>query len=114
MEKVTADDVVAAAGADNHLSLGRAPTGADPVEQLGVLDDAVFEAIAGRSDALDGLKRLWPEVKANLGSTLVEESREQYVRYALRVWREAVDRDGLRNAAAAEAVVDVMSLLFDE
>ncbi len=66
--------------ADSQLSLGRSPAEADPVEQLGILDDAVFEAIAGRSEALDGLKRLWPEMKANLGTTLVEESREQYVR----------------------------------
>ena len=44
----------------------------------------------------------------------LEESREQYVRYALRVWRDAVEGDGLRNPAAALAVVDVMSLLFDE
>jgi hypothetical protein len=108
------EKIAAKAGIENHLSLGRASAGTDPVEQLGVLDDAVFEAIAGRGDALDGLKRLWPEIKANLGSTLVEESREQYVRYALRVWREAVDSEGLRNPAAAGAVVDVMSLLFDE
>ncbi|HVU86324.1 MAG TPA: hypothetical protein VHD36_03320 [Pirellulales bacterium] len=99
---------------DHQLLLGRTAAGSDPVEQLGILDDAVFEAIAGRTDALVGLKRLWPEIKASLGPTLLEESREQYVRYALRVWRDAVDVDGLHNPAAALAVVDVMSLLFDE
>jgi hypothetical protein len=99
---------------DERLAVGRIAPGPDPVEQLGNLDDAVFEAIAGRTAALDGLKTLWPEIKAKLGPTLVEESREQYVRYALRVWRESLSGDELRNPAAAVAVVDVMSLLFDE
>ena len=53
---------------------------------------AVFEAIAGRTAALDGLNRLWPEIKAKLGPTLVEESREQYVRYATRRVARLVER----------------------
>ena len=60
------------------------------------------------------MKSLWPEIKAKLGPTLVEESREQYVRYALRVLARLAERRRARNPAAALAVVDVMSLLFDE
>ncbi len=99
---------------DERLAVGRIAQGPDPVEQLGILDDAVFEAIAGRTAALDGLKSLWPEIKAKLGPTLVEESREQYVRYALACRRDSLSGEELRNPAAALAVVDVMSLLFDE
>ncbi|MES1213143.1 MAG: hypothetical protein ABUL64_01015 [Singulisphaera sp.] len=102
--------------AQQALCGGRAPTctEADPVEQLANLDDAVFAAIAGRAEALDGLRRLWPEIKARLGTPLVEESRDQYVRYALRVWRASLAGDELRDPTAALAAIDVMSLLFDE
>jgi hypothetical protein len=99
---------------DEVLAVGRSATGTDPAEQLGQLDDAVFEAIAGHAEALDGLRQLWPEIKAKLGTRLVDESRDQYVRYALRVWRESLAGAELRNPTAALAVIDVMSLLFDE
>ncbi len=86
----------------------------DPIEQLGHLDDTVFAAIAGRPDAINGLKSLWPEAKALLGPTLIAESRDQYVRHALRVWRESLRGGELRDAASAQAALDVVSLLFDE
>lgn len=96
------------------LSGGRSPHCPDAVEQLGLLDDAVFEAIAGSPAALSGLKTLWPEVRSTLGARLVEESRDQYVRYALRAWRESLNGSELRDPAAAIAALDVVTLLFDE
>jgi len=86
----------------------------DLVEQLGVLDDLVFEAIAGRPGAMLKLRGLWPEVKSAVGPALVEESREQYVRHAICVWRDCIAGDELRNPATAIAAMDVVSLLFDE
>jgi hypothetical protein len=86
----------------------------DLVEQLGVLDDLVFEAIAGRTDALDKLRALWPEVKSAVGPALVEESREQYVRHAIGIWRDCIAGGDLRDPATAIAAMDVVSLLFDE
>jgi hypothetical protein len=90
------------------------PRGADLVEQLGLLDDVVFEAIAGRAGALAKLQSLWPEVKSAVGPTLVDESREQYVRHALRVWRRCLAGEELHDPALALAALDVVSLLFDE
>ncbi|HVW38143.1 MAG TPA: hypothetical protein VHB99_12585, partial [Pirellulales bacterium] len=84
------------------------------LEQLERLDDAVFEAIAGKPSALDELRKLWPEVLSRLGPELVEESREQYVRHALRVWRDCVEGDQIRNPSLAVAAMDVVCLLFGE
>jgi hypothetical protein len=84
------------------------------LEQLERLDDTVFEAIAGKPGALEQLRKLWPEVLAKLGPDLIEESREQYVRHALRVWRDCLEGDQIRNPALAVAAMDVVCLLFNE
>lgn len=84
------------------------------MEHLERLDDAVFEAIAGKPGALDELRKLWPEVQSQLGPELVEESREQYVRHALRAWRDCVEGDQIRNPSLAVAAMDVVCLLFGE
>lgn len=84
------------------------------MEQLERLDDAVFEAIAGKPGALDQLRKLWPEVLAKLGPGMVEESREQYLHHALRVWRNCLEGDQIRNPGLAVAAMDVVCLLFGE
>jgi len=47
-------------------------------------------------------------------AALIAESRDQYVRHALRVWRESLCGAELRDPASAQAALDVVSLLFDE
>jgi len=84
------------------------------MEHLERLDDTVFEAIAGKPGALDELRQLWPDVLARLGSELIEESREQYLRHALRVWRDCLEGDQIQNPSLAVAAMDVVCLLFDE
>jgi hypothetical protein len=86
----------------------------DAMEQLGQLDDMVFEAIAGRAGAMESLRVLWPQVKSKVGVALIEESREQYVRHAMQVWKECIEGDGKRSPAMAVKVMDIISLLFDE
>jgi len=86
----------------------------DALEQLGQLDDLVFETIAGKLGAMQELRILWPVVKSKVGAALVEESREQYVRHAMEVWRECIEGDEERSPALAVKVMDVISLLFDE
>ena len=58
------------------------------VARLEALDDAVFDAIQGKAAALADLHQLWPALKIGLGEALLAESREQYIRYALSLWRE--------------------------
>lgn len=86
----------------------------DAIEQLGQLDDLVFEAIAGQPGAMESLRVLWPDVKQKVGGALVEESREQYVRHAMQVWRDCVEGDDERSPAMAVRVMDIVALLFDE
>ena len=106
----------AAAPTDELLDAANTPRAAntDLIEQLGLLDDAVFEAIAGLPGAMDRLRSLWPAVQAAVGTALVEESRDQYVRHALIVWRACIEGTELRDPAHAIAAIDVVSLLFDE
>ncbi|HWB13273.1 MAG TPA: hypothetical protein VG826_28870 [Pirellulales bacterium] len=84
----------------------------EALEKLELLDDTVFEAIAGRPGALEELRRLWPAVLIEVGPDLVEESREQYLRHALRVWRECIEGDQIRNPALALTTMEVVCILF--
>jgi hypothetical protein len=84
------------------------------IEKLEQLDDLVFETIAGKPGALDALRRLWPEVLAQVGPSLVEESREQYLRHALNVWKDCIDGDQIHNPSLALATMEVLCLLFGD
>ncbi|HEV3024572.1 MAG TPA: hypothetical protein VGX76_18985 [Pirellulales bacterium] len=100
------------AGNDPAQVLGAACPAA--IERLEQLDDMVFEAIAGKPGAIEQLRKLWPDVLAQVGPDLVEESREQYLRHALRVWRDCVQGDEIRNAVLATSAIGVVCLLFNE
>ena len=84
------------------------------LERLECLDDLVYEAIGGRTSAMEELQATWPKVLAELGEDLLSESREQYLRYALSVWQECVDKDGIRNPTRAIQALDVLCLLFGD
>lgn len=84
------------------------------LETLELLDDLVFESIAGKPGAFEQLKALWPAALAQVGTELIEESREQYLQHALRVWQECVESDEIHNPALAVATMDVICLLFNE
>lgn len=83
----------------------------EALDQLEAIDDLVFEGIAGKASAVEKLRSAWPEVLATLGSDLVEESRENYVRHALRVWRECVEGDRIRQPALAISAMEVVCIL---
>lgn len=83
------------------------------LETLELLDDLVFESIAGKPGAFDELKALWPAALARVGEALIEESREQYLRHALRVWQDCVEGDQIHNPALAVSTMDVICLLFN-
>jgi hypothetical protein len=86
----------------------------EAIQRLELLDDTVFEAVAGKSAALKTLHDLWPEVLAQLGPELVEESRAQYLRHVLSVWRQYLDGDTIRDPKRAVSALDVMAILLGE
>jgi hypothetical protein len=79
-------------------------------ELLESLDDAMFAAIAGQATAVAEAQALWRRAVAVLPSELVEESREQYLRFAAEVTRR-VEEDGLRDATIAIAAFEIIALL---
>jgi hypothetical protein len=83
----------------------------EAVELLEKLDDCVFDAISGDQRALGEVIRLWPEVLQVLGPSKIEESREQYLRYALSIWESCLD-EGLREPKRAVASLQVLNVLF--
>ncbi len=82
--------------------------------KLEALDDAVFDAIQGKAAALADLHELWPALKIELGEALLAESREQYIRYALSIWKEPASIRGNHDPARAVNALEVLCVLFDE
>ncbi len=83
----------------------------ESLERLEHLDDLVFDTINGRRPSLDELSIVWPRLAAELPQHLMQESREQYLHYAIKVWETSV-ADGLRDPQRAVAALDVLCLLF--
>ncbi len=81
------------------------------VELLEKLDDCVFDAISGDDRALAEVVRLWPEVVSAVGPDMLDESREQYLRYSLSIWESCL-AEGLREPARAVASLQVLNVLF--
>lgn len=81
-------------------------------EQLELLDDTVFEAIAGKPEAFDRLTNLWPHTVNCLGRADVEIYREHYVRYALRLWQECADGEEVRSPGVAVRALDAIAIFF--
>jgi hypothetical protein len=81
-------------------------------ELLESLDDAMFAAIAGQRAAVGEAQALWQRAVSVLPHELVEESREQYLRFAAEVTRRVED-DGLRDASNAIAAFEIIALLAE-
>jgi len=81
------------------------------LERFEQLDDAVFEAIAGKASAVDELRRLWAEIPRIVGPQLVEESRQAYLHHALNKWNECNAAEDHRNPRLAATLLDVIAVL---
>jgi hypothetical protein len=79
-------------------------------ELLESLDDAVFEALNGSDTALEKTRELWPVVVLTLGPEQIEESREQYLRYAVELTRRFEFKE-IRNPAIAVAGLEIIEML---
>lgn len=95
----------------DSLELGSAANSA-LLDRLQQLDDLVFEVIAGRSKKLRELERLWAAAQRQLPPELCEESREHYVRSALKAWEDCVAGEEIRHPARAIAAVEIVRLLL--
>ena len=74
------------------------------------LDDVVFQAIRGDVESLKLAHQLWPQVVKEIGWELVEESREQYLRYSTDLARR-FEQDAVRDPQRALAVIEIIELL---
>jgi hypothetical protein len=74
------------------------------------LDDVVFLAIRGDADSLKQAHLLWPQVLKEIDWALVEESREQYLRYSTDLARR-FEQDAIRDPQRALAVIQIIELL---
>jgi len=106
--------VSAAATSVAPPSAGLDPGSPEVLEKLEQLDDLVYEAVSGRSDTMEQLREAWPKIVAQLGEPLLAESLEQYLRYALSIWDECADADGVRDPSRAIQALDVLCLLFGD
>lgn len=79
-------------------------------ERLEALDDAMFAAIDGNPDALEKARALWLDSVCVLLPALIEESREQYLRYAAEVTRKFGAHE-LRDPATAIVALEIFDLL---
>lgn len=84
------------------------------LERLEQLDDVVFEAVDGDARALRQLRQVWPMLRDELGDSLLDESREQYLRHALSIWQGSAEPSGIRDPARAVCALEVLCILFDE
>jgi len=84
------------------------------LDRLEQLDDIVYEAINGQAEAISRLRTAWPLLLSGLSDELVAESREQYLRYALSIWQECAESNGVRQSDRAIQALDVLCLLFDD
>ena len=82
-------------------------------ELLEELDDAIFAAIAGDEQQLERAQQLWPRALAEIQFELVEESRVQYLHFAMEAARRLED-DRVRSIEGALIAVEIVVLLTSD
>ena len=83
------------------------------LERLDDLDDAVIDAIRGDVVALDRLRSSWDNILDSVDAELLDESRAQYLQYALTLW-VGVTQGSSRTPEQAISAMDVLCVLFEE
>lgn len=90
------------------------PDSPEVLRKLERLDDLVYGAVNGTPAAMEELRVYWPQVQNELGGTLLAESQEQYLRYALAAWNQSREPEASRDPARTVQALEVLTLLFDE
>ena len=80
------------------------------VQRLESLDDVIFPAIAGDEQALAQVEPAWRETVAELGPDVVQESRNEYLRYARSTW-EFLRRNSPGHRQQLLAILQIIALL---
>lgn len=86
------------------------PESREAHDLLEALDDAMFEAISGDESALERARDLWQRAVMALVDEQVEESREQYLRYAVETTRECATGE-VRSQGKILAATEVIAWL---
>jgi hypothetical protein len=86
------------------------PDSREASELLESLDDAMFTAIAGEAGVVAAARELWVAAVSALPVELVEESREQYMRFAVDV-TQRFECDEVRDPARVLIAVEIIELL---
>jgi len=82
------------------------------LEKFEELDDLVFDSIAGKSQAVEQLRKAWPEALALIGPELVEESRDAYLQHALNKWLDCTEGGTAPSPKLAVTLMDVLTILM--
>ena len=77
------------------------------------LDVAIVDVIQGRAAAMADLRELWSALQRDLDEARWAESCEQYLRYALSLWREPASIEGNHDPARAVNALEVLCILLD-
>lgn len=88
------------------------PESREAADLLESLDDAMFMAIAGEAAIVASARLLWAEALERLPSELIDESREQYLRYAVEV-TQCLPGDEPRDPAKVLVAIEMMELLSE-
>jgi hypothetical protein len=79
--------------------------------ELHALQDALFEALAGKEDRLADLARLYRDAMRLVGPAATDQLRERFLRFTVETWRElGEDHPAARHRRAAPAM-EILELL---
>jgi hypothetical protein len=101
--------------AQKHPLKGSVDPSIDPkvVKQVEDLDDVIFPAIDGDSEALKASPPAWKHALEDLGVDAVQETRCEYLRYAQTVWQFLL-RQSVRQPLRLMAVMKIIGLLLGD
>ena len=85
----------------------------EKLELMDLVDDAVFDAVAGQAGAIDRLRTLWPLATRQLAHDVLEESKVHYLRYALLTWRQCQQGESLVDPTRGALVLDVLAVVLE-
>jgi len=97
-------------GPATHMEVD-SPAAAALLQQF---DDLVGDAVTGDVASQQALEQIWPKLREELDAEQINLWQEQYLRYAIALWRQNADASPYRPTDHTLAVLDVLGTLFDQ